>query len=295
MKTYLSSIPMLIYRLADRKPDKIAVIDSDLERYTYRSLNAMADAIKGLFPVDSPKRVGVLTGAGINQIAAILAIVKNGGAYVPIDPALNGAAIRRAAAEAAVDFVIADNANAGRLGNVAAVVLPDVITHEESIGYAPIRLGVKTIACAMPVITGCYEELSCGAVRKHAKSLSDEFGIASNDVVLQSAVPTSPMFLAEVFATMMKGATLAILPEENRGYAKAVADFAERAGVTVICGYRPMVDDLGLLKRRPSKLRLLLGVANDRLSAAIAEFNKSEKWRGWFVVNFGRKMARIAK
>ena len=283
MKTYLSSIPMLIYRFAKFSPDKVAVIDSNLNRYTYGALNAMADSVKKHFPVPSPTRVGILAKAGIGQIAAIIAIVKNGAAYVPLDPALNGAALRRCAARAGVDFVIADSSNIERLGDIPAMELPENIPYDKTCGFAPMDFGSKTVACAMPTINGTYQELSCIAVRRHARALSEEFGIKTSDVVLQSSVPTSPMFLAEVFATMMKGATLAILPERNRGYATAVADFAEQAGVTVICGFRPMVDEIGLLRRLPSRLRMMIGVAGSYLSNTLAGFNKAEKWRGWFM------------
>ena len=291
MRTRLSSIPMLIYRLARRDHDKVAVVDSDLKRYTYRQLNCMADSIRNLFPMAEPTRVGVLTGAGVGQITAILAVIKNGGAYVPLDPALNGACLRRVAREANVDFVIADKANVGRLGDIPAVELPEKIEYTESDGYAPINFGSRAVACAMPVGGGRFQELACVAVRRHASSLCDEFGVSPSDVVMQSSVVTSPMFLAEVFATMMKGATLAILPEKNRGYAKAIADFAERTGVTVICGYRSMVDDLGLLHRLPSRLRMLIGMASDKLSGAFANFNKSDAWRGWFSIDFRRPVA----
>lgn len=275
---------MLVYRFARHNPDKVAVIDSDLSTYTYRDLNRMADVLKSRFPLTQPKRVGVLTRAGVGQIASILAIVKYGGAYVPLDPALSGASLRRAAMTANVDFVISDSENIDRLGDILSVALPEKIECEKSEGFAPLNFGFKTMACMMPTAGGGYEELSGIALRKHARYIGDEFGITSSDTVLQSAVPTSPMFLAEVFATMMKGATLAILPEENRGYAKAVADFAERAGVTVICGFRPMVDEFSVLKSLPSRLRMLLGVASDRLSSTLAGFNKSETWRGWFAV-----------
>lgn len=279
---------MLIYRLSRRSPEKIAVIDSDLAQYTYHDLNCMADALSKMFPVPSPSRVGVLAHSGIQQIAAIIAIVKNGAAYVPLDPALNGSALRRAAAASEVDFVFADAQNIGRLGDIPAVELPVEIPYLETEDYAPISLDKKSVACAMPTIDGTYQQLNGIAVRRHARSLADEFGISSSDVVLQSSVATSPMFLAEVFATLMRGATLAILPEKNRGYAKAIADFAERAGVTVICGYVPMVNDLGLLSRLPSKLRMMLAVASDRLSAALTGFNKTESWRGWSSITFGR-------
>lgn len=275
---------MLIYRFGRKNPDRIAIIDTNLEKYTYRTLNRMADSIRNMFPVSNPSRVGILSGAGASQIAAILAVIKSGGAYVPLDPSLNGSAIRRAMSAAGIDFVIADTANATRLGTVSAVVLPSKIEVDETFDYAPMSLDKDTPACAMPTLTGGFEQLNCGAVRRHARFLCDQFGIKSSDVVLQSHLASSPMFLAEVFATMMKGATLAILPEKNRGYAKAVADFAERAGVTVICDYRPMVDELGLLGRLPSRLRMLLGLASDRLSSTLTNFNKSDAWRGWFSI-----------
>lgn len=286
MKTYLSSIPMLLYRFGRRNPNKTAIIDSNLKKYTYGQLNTMVDFVGRLFPIESPKRVGILCRSGVMQIAAIFAILKNGGAYVPIDPALNGAAIRRSIASANVDFVIADEANIHRVGDVESVVLPLDVEIVEDSSLAPIDFDSRATACAMPSWNGGFDELTCIAVRKHARFLCDEFGISSSDVVLQSSVPTSQMFLAEVFATMMKGATLAILPEENRGYAKAIADFAERAGVTIICGYRPIVDDLGLLSRLPSRLRMMLGFATDKLTARLVGFNKAETWRGWFSISF---------
>lgn len=285
MKTYLSSIPLLIYRLSRRNPDKVAIIDCDLSRYTYRQLNRMADAVSRMFPSADARRIGILSGPGAAQIAAILAILKSGAAYVPLDPALNGAALRRSAQSAGVDFVVADAANASRLGDIPAVVLPAKLEIDETVGYAPLLLDRHAVACAMPSWQGGFEELTSLAVRRHARSLCDQFGISSSDVVLQSSVASSQMFLAEVFATMMKGATLAILPQEKRGYAKAVADFADLTGVTVICGYSTMTADLGLLSRLPSRLRLLLGVASDRLHSTLATFNKAETWRGWFSVS----------
>lgn len=286
MKTYLSSIPMLIYRLGRRNPDKVAIIDTDLTSFTYRQLNSMADSIGRMFPAESPRRVGVLSASGASQIAAILAILKKGATYVPLDPALNGAAIRRSAISAGVDFVIADAANIHRLGDLKTVQLPEKVEYDQTAGYAPLHLDSQAIACMMPSWNGGFEDLKCMAVRRHARYLCDEFGIKSTDVVLQGSVASSQMFLAEVFATMMKGATLAILPEENRGYAKAVADFAERAGVTVICGYTPMAADLGLLGRVPSRLRLFLGVAAEKMHSTLSSFNKAEGWRGWFSVSF---------
>lgn len=279
---------MLIYRLARRTPDKVAIIDSDLTAYSYSALNGMVDKISSMFPVDSPSRIGVLASNSVRQIAAIIAVIKSGSAYVPLDPATSGSAIRNAIASANVDFVIADKENIDRLGDIEALLLPDTISYEERESYAPINFGRKTVACAMPDDGGStYQELSGIAVRRHASYLCDEFGISSSDVVLQGSVATSPMFLAEVFAPLMKGAAMAILPAKNRGYAKAVADFAERAGVTVICGYRPMVDEIGLLQRLPSRLRMMIGVASDRLWSTLSSFNKSRDWLGWFSVTFG--------
>lgn len=286
MRTYLSSIPLLIYRLARRDSDKVAVIDTDLKAYTYRQLNSMADTIAGRFPAEKPRLVAILASAGVGQIAAILAVLKQRAAYLPLDPALNSAAIRRIAAEARVDFIIADSENSHRLAGLDVLELPARIESDDTLDYAPLIFGRKDSACVMPALDGGFDHLSCMAVRKHAGYLCERFGITSSDVVLQSNVATSQMFLAEVFATFMKGATLAILPEKKRGYAEAVADFADRAGVTVICGSKPMADDLGLLGRMPSRLRLFLGMATNRLQATFKGFNKANAWLDWFAVSF---------
>lgn len=279
MKTYLSSIPMLVYRLGRRDPDKVAVIDSDLTKYSYRQLNAMADAIRKLFPLELPKRVGILMGSGIKQIASVLAAVKNGVTYVPLDPALNGAALRAAASNAEIDFIITDEANASRMGSTAVLILPSMVEEATGNGFAPIRLNNRRTACMMPGSRKPLEELSCLEVRRNARSLCDKFDISDSDVVLQSAVISSPMFLAEVFATLMKGATLAILPEKCRSYATALADFADRAGVTVICTSRPMAEEIGLLDRLPSRLRMLLSTASDRLSSTLSWLKSLRRYK----------------
>lgn len=288
MKSCLSSIPTLIYRLARRNPDKVAVIDTDLTSYTYGTLNSMADTIKKMFPTTCPARVGILMGAGIRQIASVLAIVKNGGAYVPLDPALNSASLSRQAREAKIDFVLTDTSNEMRLEGTPAVVVPQMVECSGIEESEPLDFKAKDVVCSLPDNKGKFQEFSRKDVRSQACFLSTEFGIKSDDVVLQSSMASSRMFVAEVFATMIKGATLAILPEKNRGYAKAVADFAEQTGVTIICGYRNMVDEIGLLKNLPSKLRLMLSAASDRLSARFSGLNRADLIKGWSAVNCSR-------
>ncbi|MEU3731470.1 non-ribosomal peptide synthetase [Streptomyces sp. NPDC033538] len=71
-----------------RHPDAVAVVHRD-RRWTYRELDVRANRLarallaRGLRPEDT---VAVVTGRDLNWTAAVLAVLKAGGAYLPVDP-----------------------------------------------------------------------------------------------------------------------------------------------------------------------------------------------------------------
>ena len=76
--------------------------------------------------------------------------------------------------------------------------------------------------------------------------------------MLQSSVCTYDTFVEELFVTLLSGATLAILPESNRGDVRSIVDFAERTGVTAVSAFTSMISATNQLRRVPSKLRLII-------------------------------------
>lgn len=267
MKTNLNTIPAKFRQIVATQPDNVAVIDSDFTSYTYADLARMADGIRAIFPSDTPQRVGILTGHGVVQIAAILAVVNAGAAYVALEPAIPGEKIRRIFDEAQVDFVLTGRANAHRITDYHPVVLPSAEALKVGADNLP-EIEISPEQPAYILYTAGRTGKRKGVVVQHdnvthyVKAFEHEFKVRDGHVLLQSSVCTFDTFVEEVFVSLLSGATLAILPETNRGDIRSIVDFAERAGVTLISGFTNMVESMNKLKKIPSNLRLI--IANGR-------------------------------
>jgi amino acid adenylation domain-containing protein/non-ribosomal peptide synthase protein (TIGR01720 family) len=82
-------IHQLIAEQAEKTPESIAVVFGD-QSITYQELNDKADSLAGYlqsFGVKPEERIGILTERSIEMLVGIVAILKAGAAYVPLDPA----------------------------------------------------------------------------------------------------------------------------------------------------------------------------------------------------------------
>lgn len=267
MQTHLNTIPAIFKQIVAAAPDNVAVIDSDFTKYTYADIDRMADGIRAVFPLDRPARVGILTGHGASQIAAIMAVVSAGAAYVALEPAIPGEKIRRIFAEAEVDFVLTGRANAQRVKDFNPVVLPsDEALKVGATGLPQVEVLPSTPAYILYTAgrTGKRKGVVVqnDNVTHYVRAFRHEFKIRDGYVMLQNSVCTLDTFVEEVFVSLLSGATLAILPESNRGDVRSIVDFSERTGVSIISCFTSMVNDLNALRRLPSSLQLL--IANGR-------------------------------
>ena len=76
---YLNYIKKLL-----ENPNKIAIFDEE-KSLTRLSLNNLINTISNKIPKNT-KRVGIIMDHNIEMIASILAVLKIGGAYIPIEP-----------------------------------------------------------------------------------------------------------------------------------------------------------------------------------------------------------------
>ncbi len=73
--------------MVDKYPDNLAIVE-DGRSLTYSQLDAMVDSILAKFYDKQPSFVGIVMQHGAHQIAAMLAVLKSGAAYVPAEPFL---------------------------------------------------------------------------------------------------------------------------------------------------------------------------------------------------------------
>jgi surfactin family lipopeptide synthetase A len=138
------TISVLFEEAVVRYPSNIAVIYN--EKYlTYEELNGLAEkmavSIAGRYQIKRGEPIGVLLSPSEKMIAVLLAILKVGGAYVPVDPEYPGERIKHILSESNMKLVVAENSSEARLRAICEDGFPDctVITTEQLEQDTPIR------------------------------------------------------------------------------------------------------------------------------------------------------------
>ncbi|GAA2097652.1 hypothetical protein GCM10009759_27950 [Kitasatospora saccharophila] len=103
-----------VARVAAERPDAVAVGGAG-EHLTYRQLDAVADHLAGALAglgAAPEEGVGLLLGRSAAQVAAPLAVLRAGAAYVPLDPRWPAERLSAVTAAAAPRLLVVDAANA---------------------------------------------------------------------------------------------------------------------------------------------------------------------------------------
>lgn len=233
-------------RWVRQNPDAPAVIEEN-RTVSYRELDELTDRVLGKFADKSYSFIGIVMSHGIEMIAAMLAVLKSGAAYVPAEPTLPKERIDYMMARAGGSFVITDGYFTGlpqaeSFADRATPGSPAYVLYTSGTTGKPKGVVVRN-----------------SSVVNYAEAFEAEFHVAPGDVMLQYSVCAFDIFVEEVFTTLLNGAALAIPPQSiHDGSVDDLMDFCERHGVTEISGFPYLLADMNRHRRFPSALRLLI-------------------------------------
>ncbi|MFD0308915.1 amino acid adenylation domain-containing protein [Streptomyces sp. NPDC127119] len=277
-------------------PDAVAAVQGD-EEWTYRELNARANRIgrallaRGLRPEGV---VAVVMERDLDWTAAVLAVLKAGGVYLPVEPHFPAGRIEKTLRRAGCALVLTENGSTATLD--AADTGAHVLHVEEVYGedHADGDLGVPVAADQLAYIyftSGSTGEPK-GAMCEHAGFVNHvlakigDLGVGEGQVVAQTAPQCFDISLWQLVSALLVGGRTLLVPQEVILDVPRFVDTITDGGVNVlqvVPSYLEAV--LAELEQRPRELPALHCVS------VTGEAVKKELVQRWFAAEPGIRLA----
>jgi len=226
---------------ARRTPGAVAVRCGG-KSHTYAELDAAANRLawtlreRGVGP---DAIVAVLADRSFAMMAAILGVLKAGGAYLPLDPAHPDARIAYVLEDSRAAVVCAQRAHLERVPKGAMVIDLD-----DAASYAERRDAPPPVGDAADLMYLIYTSGSTGnpkgAAVEHRSALNriawmqHAYPIGEADVILQKTPIAFDVSVWELFWWMREGASVAMLEPGAAGNPEAIIAAVEAEGVTTM-------------------------------------------------------------
>ncbi|MFL6136531.1 MAG: amino acid adenylation domain-containing protein [Frankiaceae bacterium] len=237
------TVVSLFERQVDRTPDAVALRQGP-RRWTYRELDRRANQIGHALSAAGVGRgdpVAVLLPRGAELVATMLAVWKAGAAYLPLSADDPPERLHRKMSDAAVRMLVTERLLADRLPAAGIDVL--ALDLDARLGAAPVarlRSPVNGSDAAYVIYTSGSTGEPKGVVIEHAGVVSrlhdvvERFELTADDISLQLIAPEFEPPVREIFAPLICGASVALLPVEGPRDPAVVIDTIRQLRPTVI-------------------------------------------------------------
>lgn len=216
-----SRVDELIDCSATEHADKIAVIFDDISlsyKYLNESASRMAQCLRTDWEIKPEDRIGIVMQRSERAIITMLAILRTGAAYVPIDADYPTARIQYILNDASVRFVISDISDLKISQGIAQVQSYQEIT-ERSVSYPSSQTTLNKVN-NLNLCYVCYTSGSTGlpkgvmvehhSVVDYIKTFISYFQVSAEDSIIQQASLSFDTSVEEIFPILCSGGMLII-------------------------------------------------------------------------------------
>jgi amino acid adenylation domain-containing protein len=231
----------------ERSPDSVAVVFEDT-LLSYRQLNAQANRLAHYLrgrEVGPDTLVGICVERSLAMMVGILGILKAGGAYVPLEPSYP---------RERLDYMIADSAptvlltQASVLDRLSLTQVPILLLDLdfEMLGDFPTdnprrdEVGLTAGHLAYVIYTSGSTGEPKGVMNAHTGVVNpmlwaqDEYGLGSDDRILQKTTFSFDVSVWEFFLPLLSGAQLVIARPGGHLDPRYLAEIIERERITIV-------------------------------------------------------------
>ncbi|MGH9334547.1 MAG: amino acid adenylation domain-containing protein, partial [Vicinamibacteria bacterium] len=240
----LPEIPvhLLVEERVEERPEAPAVVFGE-ERVSYAELNRRANQLAHYLRkrgVEAEIPVGICAERSVEAVVGLLAILKSGGFYVPLDPAYPEERLKWMLADASAKLVLTDERNRSSFSEamVTVVVLdeegafeeepssnPPVTTTPDSLAYVIYTSGSTGVPKGVAVPHRAINRL----IRN-----TDYVDLTMEDRVAQASNLSFDAATFEIWGALTAGACLVVIPREVALSPQQYADAIERHGISAM-------------------------------------------------------------
>ncbi|WP_139487923.1 non-ribosomal peptide synthetase [Brevibacillus dissolubilis] len=230
---------------AARTPDHVAVVFEG-KQLTYRELNDRANQVARYLLEQGVERetiVGLMVDRSLEMIVGIMGILKSGAAYLPLDTEYPEDRIRYMLQDSGTKLLITqdhllDKVNLSDRPELVRVTITDeMIVKQDTANLEQTNRQMNDLAYV--IYTSGSTGLPKGVLVEHATFVNfcywyiESHEITASDRVTNYLKISFDVSLAEIFPTLMTGATLHIVPTDLRLDLHRLNEYMETNGITV--------------------------------------------------------------
>ncbi|RSS14087.1 amino acid adenylation domain-containing protein [Streptomyces sp. WAC08401] len=257
-----ATLPELLAARAARTPEHEAVVYEGTS-LTYAELDARAERLARALTARGagPERfVAVAVPRSTELVVALLAVLRSGAAYVPVDPGYPADRIAHILRDAGAMLLLTTRDAEERLpqDGTPRLLLDDPAAVPETTATAPATAPVPDHPAYVIYTSGSTGRpkgvvVSHRAIVNRLAWMQDTYGLEPSDRVLQKTPSGFDVSVWEFFWPLVQGATLVVARPEGHLDPAYLADTVRRAGVTTLHFVPSMLD---VFLREPSAASL---------------------------------------
>ncbi|WP_304452146.1 non-ribosomal peptide synthetase [Nocardiopsis sp. YSL2] len=237
-----TTLPALLADQVARTPDAVAVVYEG-RRLTYAEFDEHTDrlaAVLRALGVGPERTVALLLPRSVELVAAIWAVLKAGGAYLPVDPGYPADRIAYMIDDAAPQTVLTVGDLADRLPDRAPRLLLDTLDTGSAAAADAAPVAVDPLHPAYVIYTSGSTGRPKGVVVPHAGIVNrllwmqDAYGLTPGEPVLQKTPSSFDVSVWEFCWPLLTGATLVVARPDGHRDPAYLAELIRAEGVTTV-------------------------------------------------------------